>query len=607
MQLVLTLSVVIFALICFLKEWFSADVTAIMVMVILMSLGLVSPEEGISGFSSTATITVLAMFILSAGIERTGAVQLVSLFLIRWSGDRLNQQILVMGAVVAPISGFINNTAVVAVFLPVVEDWCRARQMSPSKLLMPLSYVAILGGMITTIGTSTTVLASGLSEQLGYEPFSLFQFTALGLATCSIGVLYLAFIAPRWLPERRFASVSASSPLLPDQPNQILQGYQLKAYMSEIVIPPMSRLIGQTLNSSQLQRTYDLDVLHLIRGDRRFQQPLSDQPLEAGDVLLVRSPKECLLQIQSENTIKILPEVKFSEAATQKALMSEEEGVVEVLILSTASIIGSTLKEIRFRQRYNATVLAIRRGEDVVLDRLGSTPLRFGDLLLVSGPRQSLLGLQSNSDFMVTEQLAVERLRPERAWVAIAIMIAVVVIAALEWLPILVSAWIGVVLMLLTGCLKPGELYSSVRWDVIFLLAGLIPLGIAMENSGATQLLANQLASVGSGLSPYWVVTLLFIITSAVTEILSNNACVVLLIPVAAKLAESLNINPYALMLTVTFAASNSFMTPIGYQTNTMVYGPGGYHFTDFIKVGTPLNIIMAIITPPLIMLLYGL
>lgn len=607
MQIALTLGVVVFALVCFLKEWFSADVTAIMVMVILMTLGLVTPEEGISGFSNTATITVLAMFILSAGISRTGAVQLVSLSLMQWSGERINQQILVMGAVVAPISGFINNTAVVAVFLPVVEDWCRARKISPSKLLMPLSYIAILGGMITTIGTSTTVLASGLSEQLGYEPFSLFQFTALGLVTCSVGVLYLAYIAPYWLPEQRFANTSSQSPLLPSQPSQMLQGYQLKAYMSEIVVPPTSRLIGQSLQSSQLQHKYDLDVLHLIRGNRQFQQPLADKPLQAGDVLLVRSPKECLLQIQSENTIKILPEVKFSDVAAQKKLTSEEEGIVEVLILPTASIIGSTLKSIRFRQRYNATVLAIRRGEAVVLDRLGATPLRFGDLLLVSGPRQSLLGLQSNSDFIVTEQSTVERLRPERAWVAIAIMAAVVVIAALEWLPILISAWIGVVLMLLSGCIKPGELYSSVRWDVILLLAGLIPLGIAMENSGTTQLLATQLASVGSDLSPYWVITLLFIITSIVTEILSNNACVVLLLPVAAKLAESLNINPYALMLTVTFAASNSFMTPIGYQTNTMVYGPGGYRFTDFIKVGTPLNIIMAVITPPLIMWLYGL
>ncbi|MEN8444036.1 MAG: SLC13 family permease [Cyanobacteria bacterium J06555_13] len=607
MQIVLTLGVVVFALVCFLKEWFSADITAIMVMVILMTLGLVTPEEGISGFSNTATVTVLAMFILSTGISRTGAVQLVSLSLMRWSGERISQQILVMGAVVSPISGVINNTAVVAVFLPVVEDWCRARKISPSQLLMPLSYLAILGGMITTIGTSTTVLASGLSEQLGYEPFSLFQFTALGLITCTVGVLYLAYIAPYWLPNHCFESATSPSSLLPSDPSQMIQGYQLKAYMSEIVIPPTSRLIGQTLQSSQLQRKYDLDVLHLIRGERRFQQPLADKPLQAGDVLLVRSPKDCLLQIQAENTIKILPEVKFSDAASQKTLTSEEEGIVEVLILSTAIVIGSTLKEIRFRQRYNATVLAIQRGEVVVLDRLGSTPLKFGDLLLVSGPKQSLLGLQSNPDFIVTEQSTVERLRPERAWVAIIIMIAVIVIAALEWLPILTSAWIGVVFMIMTGCLKPGELYSSVRWDVIFLLAGLIPLGIAMENSGATQLLATQLALVGSHLSPYWVITLMFVMTSVVTEILSNNACVVLLLPVAVKLAESLSLNPYALMLTVTFAASNSFMTPIGYQTNTMVYGPGGYRFTDFMKVGTPLNIMMAIITPPLIMLIYGL
>lgn len=613
MSIVLTLGVVAIAIVCFLKEWFSADVTAVIVMVLLMALGLVTPEEGVSGFSNSATVTVLAMFILSAGISRTGAVESLSAALTRWSGSRLSQQVLVMGTIVAPISAVINNTAVVAVFLPVVEDWCRQKQLSPSKLLMPLSYLAILGGMITTIGTSTTVLASGLSEQLGYQPFSLFQFTSLGLITCAVGTLYLAYIAPRWLPNRRSL-----------QQQQMLQSYQLKDYISEIVIPPGSGLIGKTLQESRVQRKYDVDVISLIRAKKRFSQPLADKRLLAGDVLLVRSPRIHLLQMQSENTIKLLPAVKFSEKSLEvskgksetaqdgsgssvQELLSAEESTAEVLLLSTAPVIGSTLKDVRFRQRYNVTVLAIRRGDDVVLDRLGETPLRFGDMLLVEGPKQSLLGLQTNPAFVVTEQLEVERLRPEKAKVAIAIMLGVIVVAAFEWLPILISAWIGVVLMILTGCLKPKELYRDVRWDVIFLLAGLIPLGIAMENSGTTEWLASALSSLSVHLSPYWILTLLFVVTSVATEILSNNACVVLLLPVAVKLAELLSLNPYAFMLTVTFAASNSFMTPIGYQTNTMVYSPGGYRFTDFVRVGTPLNVLMALITPPLIILLYGL
>ena len=594
MAIALTLCIVVLALVCFVGEWFPADVTAIGVMVVLMVTGLVTPEEGVSGFSNSATMTVLAMFILSAGIARTGAVQVVSRGLMRWGGKRIPQQVLVMGALVGPVSGIINNTAVVAVFLPVVEDWCRQQRICPSKLLLPLSYVTILGGMLTVIGTSTSVLASGLSEQLGYGTFGLFQFTALGLVTGAVGLLYLAFVAPRWLPNR-----------LPDAP--VLQRYGLGPYISEILILPGSSLVGQTLQGSQLQRSFDLDVLELVRQETRFPQPLANRRLQAGDVLIVRSPSESLLRIQDERGVEILPQVKFTSADADRALTSEEDGIAEVMLLPHAELVGTTLKDCRFRQRYNVTVLAIQQGQTVARDRLGRVPLRFGDVLLVQGPKQSLLGLQTRPGLAVLAQREAETLRRSRAGVAIAILAAVVGIAALDLLPILISAWVGVLLMLLTGCLKPGELYGAVRWDIIFLLAGLIPLGIAMEKSGATQWLATGLVALGGNLSGYGLLTLFFVITSLVTEVLSNNASVVLLLPVAVKVAESLSLNPYAFMFAVAFAASNSFMTPIGYQTNTMVYGPGGYRFTDFLRVGTPLNLLMAVITPPLIITFFGL
>ncbi|PSN17155.1 SLC13 family permease [filamentous cyanobacterium CCP5] len=596
MTIVLTLGVVLLALVCFVGEWFPADITAIAVMVILMTLGLVTPEEGISGFSNSATVTVLAMFILSAGIDRTGAVQAVSQWFMAWGGRSARRQILVMGAIVGPISGFINNTAVVAVFLPIVEDWCRKRGIASSKLLMPLSYVTVLGGMLTVIGTSTNVLASGLSDDLGYGTFGLFQFTAVGLITGTAGLLYLAFVAPRWLPERQTPATDT-----------VLQRYGLSKYISEIVIPPGSNLVGQSLQSSQIQRKFDLDVMELIRNGSHYPQPIADKQMQAGDVLLVRSQPECLLKIKETQGIEILPEVEFGQRQAGPALSEGEEGIAEVLLLPNSEIVGSNLKECRFRQRYNATVLAIQQGQAVKRDRLGRVPLQFGDVLLVQGPKQSLVGLQTRPGFVLVKERDVETFRRERAVMAIAIMVGVILLAALEWVPILVSAWIGVVLMVLTGCLKPGELYSSVRWDVIFLLAGLIPLGIAMENSGATQWLADWMVSLGGEWSGYALLTLFFVITSLVTEILSNNACVVLLLPIAAKVAESLSLNPYAFMFTVMFAASNSFMTPIGYQTNTMVYGPGGYRFADFLRVGTPLNLLMALITPPLIIAFYGL
>lgn len=590
----LTLGIVLLTLILFISEWLPVDITAITIMVLLIVLGLVTPEEGISGFSSSATITVMAMFILSAGIARTGAIQIVSELLVKWGGRTSSQQILALGAIAGPISGVINNTAVLAVFLPIVEDLCNQQRISPSKLLIPLSYSTILGGMITVIGTSTNILASGLSAKLGYGTFSLFEFTKLGLITFTIGLTYLVLIAPRLLPDKKAAGSDT-------------QEYGLQDYVSEIVIPPRSSLVGQTLRSSQIQRKFDMDVLEIIRNDTRFAQPFADKVLQPGDILVVRGQRECLLNIKDERGIDILPDVQFGQPSIAENLTSGEDTIAEVLILSNSDLIGSTLKDFRFRQRYNLTVLAIRRGEEFVRERLGKVTLRFGDLLLVQGPKQSFVGLQNSRDLLVFEQRDMESLRREKAGMAVAIGVGVVLVAAFDLLPILVSALAGVVLMVITGCLKPGEVYSAVRWDIIFLLAGLIPLGIAMENSGTTKWLADNLVSLGSSLSPYWMLTFFFLITALLTEVLSNNASVVLLLPVAAQVAQTLDLNPFAFMFVVTFAASNSFMTPIGYQTNTMVYSAGGYRFLDFFRVGAPLSLLMTVVIPPLIILIYGL
>ncbi|MGF1590701.1 MAG: SLC13 family permease [Pleurocapsa sp.] len=596
MTIFLTLGVVVAALVCFITEWLPVDITALCVAVVLIVLGLVTPDEGIAGFGNSATITVMAMFILSAGITRTGVIQVFRDLLLKWGGKSITRQILVMGLLVGPISGFINNTAVVAIFLPIVEEWCKKRGISPSKLLMPLSFVTILGGMISLIGTSTNVLASGIAKNLGYGEFSLFQFTGLGIITFLVGLGYLAFIAPRLLPDRK----NPTSDL-------VSEDYGLEDYVTEVIVTPSSKLIGKTLRSSQLRRDFSIDVLEIIRNGDRQPQPVANIPFRAEDILLVRGKTEDVLKIKTEQGLDILPDLKFNQKNLATELSSEDEGIAEVLILSNSRLIGTTLKDLRFRQRYNLTVLAVRRGEELIRDRLGKVSLRFGDLLLVQGAKQSLLGLQTTRELLVIEQKEPESIRRDKAWIAVGIILGVIIIAAFNWLPILVSALVGVMLMIITGCLKPGEVYGAVRWDVIFLLAGLIPLGTAMENSGATKWLADNLMVAGGNFSGYWILLFFFVVTSLLTEILSNNASVVLLIPIAAQVAESLKINPIAMMFAVTFAASNSFMTPIGYQTNTMVYTPGGYKFSDFFRVGAPLNLIMAIVTPLLIIWLYGL
>ncbi|MFM7441930.1 MAG: SLC13 family permease, partial [Snowella sp.] len=321
----------------------------------------------------------------------------------------------------------------------------------------------------------------------------------------------------------------------------------------------------------------------------------------------VRASRENLLKIKDEKGTEILADVKFGKINLEKELTTGQEKVAEILILSNSRLIGSTLKDMRFRQRYNATILAIRRGEELIRDRLGKVPLRFGDLLLAQGPKESFIGLQTTRELLVLEERNLEGLRTDKAGIALAIIFGVVVVAAFDWQPILVSSLVGVFLMVITGCLKPGEIYGAVRWDIIFLLAGLIPLGIAMDNSGTTKWMAGHLLAFGGHLPGYLILTLFYLATSFLTEILSNNAAVILMIPIAVEVAKNLSFNPLAFMFSVTFAASNSYLTPIGYQTNTMVYAPGGYKFLDFTRVGLPLNLILTVITPLLIVLFYGL
>ena len=594
--IILTLTVLVVALVAFVAEWLPVDLTALSVAIVLILLGLVTPEEGIAGFSNSATVTVMAMFVLSAGITRTGVIQVIRDRLLVWGGKNPHQQVFVLGALVGPISAFINNTAVVAIFLPIVEDWCKKQKISPSKLLIPLSYATVLAGMITVVGTSTNILASGISAKLGYGEFSLFQFTALGLVTFLAGLIYLTIFAPKLLPDRK----SSTGEFLDDD-------YGSKVYLSEVIISPRSNLIGQTLSQSGLQRKFNFDVLELIRNKVHLSQPLADKVLNAGDILIVHSSREELLKIKDERGLEIFADVKFQKGDIESTITTGEEKLAEVLILSNSRLIGTTLKDLKFRQRYNATVLAIRRGSELLQGRLGKIPLKFGDLLLVQGPKQSFIGLQTTRELLVLEEKDIESLRKDKGIIALIITLLVIIIAAFDIQPILVTSLVGVVLMVITGCLKPGEVYGSIRWDIIFLLAGLIPLGTAMDNSGTTKWLADNLVAIGGHLSGFWILVFFYLITSFLTEILSNNAAVVLMIPVAVEVAKTLGLNPLAFMYAVTFAASNSYLTPIGYQTNTMVYAPGGYKFLDFTRLGAPLNLILTILTPSLIVLFYGL
>ncbi|WP_330633552.1 SLC13 family permease [Halocatena halophila] len=585
-------ALIFLALVLFATEWYPIDVTAILVMVLLMILEpwtQISPQEGLSGFANPATITVLAMLILSTGINRTGIVQLISRKMAAFAGTDQRKQLGATIGVTGPISGLINNTPVVAILVPVIADLAHNGKTSPSKLLIPLSFASMLGGTLTLIGTSTNILASNIAAQLGAESpelglhaFGMFEFTKLGIVVFVVGAIYLMTVGVRLLPKRIPAD------------EDLVEEYALQEYLADVVAPANSSLIGQPVEKAFGKDDLDIDVLQLIRDGERFSDPLARKEIRENDTLRLRTNRETLEHIMDAQGLALT-----GGPPTEEDLNSDEDEpvLVEIVIPSGSFLVNETLASSTFRQRYDANVLAFRTRGDVVRDRFEDISIRVGDTLLVQAPPDSLTRLVENEDFIVAHEFDEVTYRSEKIPFAVCIIAGVVALPALNILPIVVSALAGVVAMIFTGVLKPTELYSSVEWNVIFLLAGVIPLGIALQQTGAAALLGNAVASTATFLPTIGVLWMFYLVTGLLTSVISNNASIVLMIPVAASAAQSIGANAFAFVLAVTFAASTAFMTPIGYQTNLFVYGPGGYTFSDFLRVGAPLQLLLSVVT----------
>ncbi|EMA20756.1 SLC13 family permease [Haloarcula argentinensis] len=616
-------AVIVAALVLFATEALPVDVTAIAVMVALMlaepvtvfaaDAGLlaepvyvlhqagdgISPlDRGLSGFASTATITVLAMFILSDGVQRTGIVQILGAKIASLTGDSETKQLGATVGLVAPISGFINNTAAVAILLPMVTDIAHKGKLSPSKLLLPLSYASMFGGMLTLIGTSTNILASQLSSELIGRPFSMFEFTQLGIIVTIVGTIYLLTVGRYLVPSR-----------IPVE-EDLTQEFEMGEYLTEVVVREDSPLIGQTVEEALRVSKFDVDIVQLVREKRTFLEPFGQKAIRAGDVFAIRTGRDTLVDLLDVEGLDVIPEVEVDDAELETA--TERKNLVEVVVAPGSSLIGETLVSTNFRQRYDATVLALRHGQELYRQRMDHVKLRIGDTLLVQATPDSIDRLNRNNDFIVAQEVERPDFRQSKIPVAIGIVAAVVGVAALTPIHIVISALGGALAMVLTGCLRPPELYDAVQWDVVFLLAGVIPLGIALQETGGADLLAElfvmgagSILTAGGGLAV--VLGLMYLVTALLTNIISNNASVVLMIPVAIETAQQLNANAFAFVLAVTFAASTAFMTPVGYQTNLLVYGPGGYQFTDYLKVGAPLQAVFAIATTLGIAYFWGL
>jgi di/tricarboxylate transporter len=587
----LTLAVTAGALALFLWNRVRVDVVGILVMVALILLGLVSPREGISGFANEAVITVTAMFILSAGLLRTGAIDVLSRWTERVAGKGELSLLIVAIALVVPLSAFINNTPVVVVVIPMVLGLTRKLGISPSKLFMPISFASQLGGTLTLIGTSTNLLVAGLVLDLGLERIRLFDITPPALILAAVGIAYLLTIG-RWLaPER-------------EAPTDLISVYELRDFLTGLVVVDGSPVVGQSLREADFARKYGLNVVGIDRAGTRITFPRGGAIVTAGDVLIVEGKVADIARIQEEGHFTIAgsaPEFPLGDRRVpdpNRKPSDPEQGpaLAELIVPPRSPVIGRSLRQLNFRNRYGLPVLGIQRHGEALHQRMRDVVLEPGDILLVNGTSRELRTLHQSGDLALLGTVALPTKRLRKLKYSVPIIVAVVLLAAFDVMPILVSSLTGVAAMFVTGCITPDEAYEDIDWMVIVLLGSIIPLGIAMQNSGTAELIAAQLLNVTQPLGLLGVLATFYLLTSVLTELISNNAAAVVLTPIAIATAAALGVSPMPFVIAVMFAASNSFMTPIGYQTNTFIYGPGGYRFSDFVRVGGPLNLLLLVV-----------
>ena len=576
--LVCTVIVVAFGL--FASERMRVDLVAMLILATLTVIGqfregFLSVEEAFSGFSNEATLTIGAMFILSSGLTKTGAIGWISQRLTQIGGEGETKLFVVIIGTAAVVSAFINNTAAVAIFLPIVLGLARDRGVSQSKLLMPLSFASIVGGTCTLIGTSTNILVSSLARDNGLEPFSMFELSKLGVVFLAIGMIYLTFVGRRLLPDRASTSLTRK--------------YKMTRYLTGLDIPEGAALVGKSAAEAGLNEQYDVTILEIHRGDTRIHSGLRDIKLEAGDHLIARGALDGIVEMKHQEGVVIRSEEKYADSS----LTNEETVMLEGIVSPSSSLIGSTLAEADFRHLSGVFALAINKHGETIRDKVGRIQLDIGDTLLLQGRRGSVDHLADKPYSLVLQTVELPEMRFGKAAYAGAIIAFVVGLAATGVTSILVASMVGCVLMVLTNCINLQEAYDAIDWFVIFLLAGVIPLGIAMQNTGAADLIAGGLLEVTSSWGPVGVLAAFYLLTTVFASVMSHNAAAVVLVPIGIAAARELGLDPRPFLMAVTFAASSSLATPFGYHTNLMVYVQGGYRFKDFLKVGIPLNLLL--------------
>ena len=581
-DMALVFIVLILAGAAFIKEWMPPDMVAMFSLGIILlpgifGLPILSTEDLTGAFSNPAPLTIACMFIMSAGLEKSGCIRSLGAGFKKLAGHTELRTLITIMVVGAVLSAFVNNTPVVVVFLPIVLSLAKSSELKSSRLLMPLSFACILGGTCTLTGSSTNLIIDGIAQKQNQEPFSMFELTKLGIIYAAVGFVYMLTIGKKLLPKHDSMAVD-------------LSGAEERDFLTQVIVNSGSPMIGKTITETLSKAIKEARVIEVRRRGVPIQTPLDELRIEERDRILISIHTDDFKELKETEGLRLTAYQNLKLETLEKRPAVLLEGIIG----PQSSIIGRTLKELKFRQRFGVLILGIHRQSGEFRRNFEDVKIHSGDTLLIEGPPQAIARVKNEKDFVSLSEASDTGIRKGKALVAALITLAFVIAASTSGQPIFVVALLASIAMLATRCIDPSDAYNSVSWNIIFLIIGMLGIGKAMEVTGGAQFIADGVISIfGETPKPIIILAVVYLLSSVLTELISNNAVAVLLTPIVVGISETLGIDARPLIVAMMFGCSASFATPIGYQTNTYVYGAGGYKFSDFVRVGVPLNLIL--------------